>query len=99
MFRFCNAALLSAALIASVALAPTALRAADDHKDEARKYHDKRHNDDHEWNSREDRAYRMWAKEKHRREAEFARLNDRDQQAYWRWRHSHSNALLKIEIH
>ena len=98
MNRFWNSAVLSAALIGSIALAPTALR-ADDHKDEGRRYHDKQHNDDHHWDNREDQAYRMWTKEKHRKVVEFSRIKQNDQQAYWRWRHDHSDAFLKIEIH
>jgi Ni/Co efflux regulator RcnB len=96
MLRFVNAALLGAALIIPVALAPTALR-AQDHKD-ARSYHDKDHNDDHQWNSHEDKAYRMYAKQNHRKYRDFSRLNENDQQAYWGWRHDHSDALLKIDI-
>jgi hypothetical protein len=96
MPRFWNTALLGAALIIPVAIAPTLLR-AEDHKI-ARTYHDKGHNDDHEWNSHEDQAYRVYAKENHRRYTNFARLNDNDQQAYWGWRHEHSDALLKIDI-
>jgi len=78
-----------------VAFVPTALR-ADDHK--ARTYHDKQHNDDHEWNGQEDKAYRMYAKENHRKYSDFSKLKENDQQAYWGWRHEHSDALLKIEI-
>ena len=99
--HFCNAAVLGAALIIPVALAPTALR-AQDHKQEqksARTYHDKQHNDDHEWNSNEDQAYRVYAKENHRKYTDFSKLKDNDQQAYWGWRHDHSDALLKINIH
>jgi hypothetical protein len=95
MPRFFHAAVLGAALLAPLALAPTALR-AEDHK--ARTYHDKQHNDDHEWNNHEDRAYRMYAKENHRKYRDFSRLNENDQQAYWGWRHEHSDALLKIDI-
>jgi hypothetical protein len=29
---------------------------------------------------------------------DFGRLNARDQQNYWNWRHSHSDAQLKIDI-
>jgi hypothetical protein len=97
MNRFFNTSLLTAALLVPLAMTPAILR-ADDHKD-ARKYHDKQHNDDHEWNNHEDQAYRMWAKENHRRYNDFSKLNDHDQQAYWGWRHEHSDALLKIEIH
>jgi hypothetical protein len=96
MPRFLNATLLGAALIIPMAFAPSALR-ADDHKT-ARSYHDKQHNDDHEWNGQEDKAYRMWAKEGHRKPSDFAKLKDNDQQAYWGWRHDHSDALLKIDI-
>ena len=96
--RYRNIALVTAGLIVSFTLSPVVLR-ADDHKEQGRTYHDKAHNDDHQWSSHEDQAYRMWAKEKHRKQGDFARLNDRDQQAYWGWRHSHSDALLKIEIH
>jgi hypothetical protein len=91
--RFCNAALLSAALIIPVALTPLSLRA-----EAAKTYHDKEHNDDHQWNSHEDQAYKMYAKENHRKATNFAKLNDNDQQAYWGWRHEHSDALLKINI-
>jgi hypothetical protein len=96
MPRFWNAALLCAALTVPIAIAPTALF-ADDHST-ARKYHDKKNNDDHEWNNHEDQAYRMYAKENHRKYKDFSRLKDNDQQAYWGWRHDHSDSLLKIEI-
>jgi Ni/Co efflux regulator RcnB len=92
MPRFLNTALLGAALLTPMAIAPTELRAQDQR---GRVYHDKQHNDDHEWNNHEDQAYRMYAKENHRKYREFSRLNENDQQAYWGWRHEHSDALLK----
>ena len=92
MPHFLKVALLSVALIAPITMAPTTLRAED------RKYHDAQHNDDHAWNSHEDRAYRIWVKENHRKYNDFARLKEEDQQAYWAWRHEHSDALLKIDI-
>ena len=93
MPRFWNAALLGAALITQIAVAPVALRAADD-----RTYHDAHHNDDHRWNDHEDRAYRIWVKENHRKYRDFAKIKAEDQQAYWGWRHEHSDAVLKIDI-
>jgi hypothetical protein len=96
MPRFWNVALLSAALIAPIAIAPTRLQ-ANDHKT-VRTYHDKQHNDDHEWNSHEDQAYRVWAKQNHRKYRDFSKLNHNNQQAYWGWRHDHSDALLRIDI-
>ena len=92
MTRFLHAALLSAALVAPVALAPTMLR-AEDHV-----YHDKDHNDDHHWDNHEDRAYRVWVKENHRKYRSFERLREEDRQAYWGWRHEHSDAILKINV-
>jgi len=97
MNNFWKAALLSAALTIPITLTTTSLL-ADEHKD-ARKYHDKQHNDDHEWSAHEDQAYRMYAKEHHRKYNVFSKLRESDQQAYWGWRHEHSDALLKIEIH
>ncbi len=93
---FWNAVLLGSALVAPIAMAPTTLRAQEH---QARTYHDKDHNDDHEWNNREDQAYRMWAKENHRKYSDFSKLKDTDQQSYWGWRHEHSDAVLKIKIH
>jgi hypothetical protein len=95
MPRFLNAALLCAALLVPVAIAPTAMF-ADDRKGPS--YHDKQHNDDHEWNNHEDQAYRAWGKETHHKYRQFNKLKDNDQQAYWGWRHDHSDALLRIDI-
>jgi len=76
MHRFLQVALLGAVLMASVATVPRALRAADDHP---QRYHDKEHNDDHEWNDREERAYQKWLKEKHHAKRDFAKLKAKEQ--------------------
>jgi hypothetical protein len=94
MSRFCSTVLLGAALMAPAVISPTILRA-----DDRRTYHDKRNNDDHEWNDHEDKAYRIWARDNHRKYVQFATLKEEDQQSYWAWRHEHSDALLKIDIH
>ena len=94
--RFLTAAFLVTALAIPMAVAPTALRAED--KD-AHRYHDKKRNADHDWNDREDQAYRKYGTEKHRGYVEFGTLKPNDQQNYWNWRHTHSDSLLKIEIH
>jgi hypothetical protein len=82
--------------MAPIAMAPTMLRAED--QKEARTYHDKQHNDDHAWNGQEDKAYGVYAKENHRKSNDFSKLNEKDPQNYWNWRHERSDALLKIEI-
>ena len=95
MSRFLRTAILGAALVAPIAMAPRALRAEDQ---KARTYHDKQHNDDHAWNGQEDKAYSVYAKENHRKSGDFSKLKEGDQQNYWNWRHEHSDSLLKIEI-
>jgi hypothetical protein len=96
MLRFLNVALMAAALVVPVTVVST-LR-AEDHVT-VRTYHDRGHNDDHEWNSHEDQAYRIWAKQNHRRYySNFDKVKVEDQQAYWGWRHEHSDAVLKIVV-
>jgi hypothetical protein len=90
MSRFLNAALLGAALLGSSVIAPIALR--------AQTYHDAQNNEDHTWNSHEDKAYHMYVKQNHRKYVAFAKLKPEDQQAYWAWRHEHSDAVLKIDV-
>jgi ribulose kinase len=86
MHRFLKVGLLGTALMATVATVPTAVKAADD---QPKRYHDKEHKDDHEWNDREDRAYQKWLEEKHKAKREFAKLKAKEQREYWKWRHEH----------
>lgn len=95
MSRLLHTALLGTVLAFSAAVTPVALRAADDHP---ARYHDKDHNDDHEWNKNEDRAYRIYLKDNHRKYENFNKLKEDDQANYWRWRHEHSDADLHITI-
>jgi hypothetical protein len=90
--RFMNTMLLSAALLAPLALTPVTLRADD------RVYRDERFHAEHHWDSHEDRAYRIWVKEQHRKYRDFHRLKADDQAAYWGWRHGHSDAILHIDF-
>jgi hypothetical protein len=89
MHRFLHAALLGAALLVSSAVAPMAL--------EAQTYHDAQRNEDHHWDAHEGKAYRVWVKQNHRKYADFAKLKAEDQQAYWDWRHEHTDVVLKIK--
>jgi hypothetical protein len=96
---FLGAALLCVLTIPAVLLAQGERRENQRQEQEnIRRYHDARHKDDHDWNDHEDRAYRMWAQENHRKYNDFSRLKERDQQSYWDWRHNHSDAQLHIEI-
>ena len=89
---FLNTILLGAALLGPVVVAPVALKADD------RVYKDEKFHDEHHWDAHEDRAYRIWVKENHRKYNDFARLKAEDQANYWAWRHEHSDAILKINI-
>ena len=79
--------------------APLAVRAArddDDHRNERDRqkeirYYDSRAHDYHPWNDQEDRAYRNYLKERNREYHAFNRLNKRDQEDYWLWRHNHAD--------
>jgi hypothetical protein len=44
--------------------------------------------DYYRWNSGEERYYRSYLAERRRSYVEFRRLNRREQQRYWEWRHS-----------
>jgi hypothetical protein len=93
---FFRCGILTAALVTPLVLCPIVLRADDDHHE--KRYRDARHKDEHAWNDREDRAYRVWLQDNHRKYNNFDRLKERDRQAYWNWRHDHSDAQLKIDI-
>ena len=102
MRNFLTTAVLGAALLTPAFIAPAAAR-ADDHdrdRDHQREhvYQDRDHHDEHHWDKREDRAYRMYLREQHRRYRTFDRMNDRDQAAYWEWRHEHPDSALHIDI-
>lgn len=51
--------------------------------------YDQAHRDWHDWNDREERAYRQFLNENRRDYREFSRLDARGQRDYWNWRHSH----------
>jgi hypothetical protein len=98
MRRFWNAVLLGAVLLTPIAITPSTLQADDRDDRRVRKYRDNEHNDEHQWDRREDRAYRIWVRENHRKYNSFDRLRDDDRQNYWRWRHEHSDSVLRINI-
>ena len=93
--NFCKLGLLAAALTIPVSTTTAVAWAADG---QGKTYHDERNNQDHEWNAHEDKAYRMWVKENHRKYKDFSKLREEDRQSYWQWRHEHSDALLHIDI-
>jgi hypothetical protein len=82
--RYFNVILLSAALAV-----PMVAGAQDRGQQQGRHYEDRAHNDSHDWNAGEDEAYRRYLKEHHKKNHDFAKAKKREQDDYWKWRHSH----------
>jgi type III secretory pathway component EscR len=51
--------------------------------------YDRDHKDYHNWDDREDHAYRQYLVEQHRSYREYNHQNRARQRAYWNWRHEH----------
>ncbi len=82
------------AALAGSAVLPATASDDDKHKDKNKNKHERRiydrdHRDYHAWNNDEDRLYRDYLGEHHRRYVAFSRMNRKQQHAYWQWRHDH----------
>jgi hypothetical protein len=75
------------AALAGSLLAPVAARA----QGVELKFYDRSHKDYHQWNGDEDRYYHQYLDTNHRKYREFSKMNKKDQQAYWKWRHDHGD--------
>lgn len=92
--RTFSAFTLIATLAGSALMSGTAL--AGDHKPKHKqkqkheaRYYDRGNRDYHAWNGDEDRRYREYLTQHHRRYTIFSRMNQKQQHAYWQWRHDH----------
>jgi hypothetical protein len=79
--------LLLATAIAAPALVVTEAK-AQEASVQVRVY-DRDHRDYHNWDGREDQAYRGYLVEQHRTYRVYNRQSNRVQRHYWNWRHSH----------
>ncbi len=79
----------SAALLAAAIAAPAVVLAAPAPQEVQVRIYDSHHRDYHNWDDREDRAYRRYYTEQHREYRAYDRENARRQRAYWKWRHNH----------
>jgi hypothetical protein len=52
-------------------------------------YYDVQYRDYHRWGPEERPHYDAWVAETHHERVGYGKLNDRDKQAYWSWRHTH----------
>jgi hypothetical protein len=71
------AALGAAALVPAVALAQPG------------RIYDRSHRDYHQWNGGEDRVYRQYLTDHHRKYRALSRTTRQQQLTYWQWRHDH----------
>jgi len=79
------AATIAAPIVASAAMAPREAASIQI------RFFDRSHRDYHVWNDSEDRSYRQYLIERHRRYLAFQRQRRAEQTAYWRWRHVHGD--------
>jgi hypothetical protein len=53
------------------------------------RFYDRQHKDYHNWDSNEDRSFRVYLGERHREYHPFVELKVKEQNSYWKWRHNH----------
>ncbi len=94
--------ILTTIALGAALLIPTCVMAQDhdhDHdRDQHHRYYDKHHRDYHEFDDRERRAWRIYARQQRHANWEWEQANERRRQRYWDWRHNHSDAVLQINI-
>jgi hypothetical protein len=66
----------------------------DDHRNDKKdtRVYDRSHKDYHNWDDNEDRAYRQYLGDNHQNYREYSRLNNKQQNTYWNWRHGHPDS-------
>jgi hypothetical protein len=86
--RYVSALFLTAALAAS---GPIVVAATPQASAQVRVY-DSGHHDYHNWDDREDHAYRGYLTENHQDYRAYGKQNHKQQNAYWNWRHAHPDS-------
>jgi cell division septal protein FtsQ len=76
-------------LLAAAIVAPAVVVAEAAAQEVSVRVYDSNHRDYHNWDDREDRAYRGYLTGRHREYVEYNKQNHREQRNYWNWRHSH----------
>jgi hypothetical protein len=75
-------------LLAGAIFAPAVMGAPRPQEVQLRVY-DRDHRDYHNWDDREDHAYRGYLVERHQTYRSYNDQRARDQRNYWKWRHNH----------
>ena len=83
--------MISSLLFGAALLSPLALMADDSHgrNGQEQRYYDRNAKDYHTWNDGEDRAWRQYTTEHHKKYRNFKRASKRDQTDFFKWRHDH----------
>jgi hypothetical protein len=81
-------------LLSAAVIAPITLR-ADGRNHQEKRYYDRDGRDYQTWDGREDREYRQYLVERHRRYVVFTKVRPSQRREYFRWRHEHG---FKVEI-
>jgi hypothetical protein len=92
-YRYISFLFLTAALSAPAAIV-TRAASQDEHRDEhhdQKRVYDRAHKDYHNWDDGEDRYYHQYFTDNHREYRDYSKLNRKDQDAYWNWRHEHGD--------
>jgi hypothetical protein len=82
--RFVSAAILTIGLLAFGPLVAAATP-----QDVQVRVYDSGHHDYHNWDDREDHAYRGYLTERHENYRAYEKQSHKRQHYYWNWRHSH----------
>ncbi len=96
VYRHLNFLVLTSAFIVSPAMLTSAAAQDDKHQDanqrndqEQTRVYDQTHKDYHNWNENEDRSYHQYLGEQHKNYVDYSKLDRKDQDQYWNWRHAH----------
>ena len=97
---FFSSLVLTALLAAPMAISATAKPQENGRQDESRRddkdrnnrVYDRAHKDYHNWDDREDHAYRGYLQGNHKEYRPFTEQSQKQQRAYWNWRHSHPDS-------
>jgi hypothetical protein len=76
-------------VLAAAIIAPAIVVADAEAQDVQVRVYDRDHRDYHNWDEREDHAYRRYLDGRHQHYVEYNNQNRRGQRNYWTWRHAH----------
>ncbi len=106
-YRFVGICLLSAAIVMPAAVRSGARpqndqgrgRGHDDGGQDNRRAYDQSHRDWHDWDDREEGAYRRYLQENRRPYRSYFDVDFRTQSEYWAWRHGHPDQGVQLRFY